>query len=99
MLRESSDDLVGLLLSSPVPRWRVWLPLMDWLLDHLAGLPTTVGLETVKALEIWQQKAPVGSVYRREIGRIGLAWLKEFERLDKGWYDDVEEASDDPDPL
>jgi hypothetical protein len=99
MLRESGDDLLGLLLSSPVPRWRVWLPLMDWLLDHLAGLPTTVGLETVKVLEIWQQKAPVGSVYRREIGRIGLTWMKEFERLDKGWYDDVEEASDDPDPL
>jgi hypothetical protein len=69
-----------------------------------ALLPTGNGqsgvrLETVKVLEIWQQKAPVGSVYRREIGSIGLAWLKEFERLDKRWYDDVEEASDDPDPL
>ncbi len=39
---ESHDKLLPLLMSSPVPRWRVWLPFMSWLLERLDRLPPAV---------------------------------------------------------
>jgi hypothetical protein len=76
---EERDDLVSLLLRFPVPRWRVWLPLMGWLVDHARELPAAGRLEAARIMEIWQQNAPDGSVYRREVGAIAFAWLKEIE--------------------
>jgi hypothetical protein len=66
-------------MSDPIPRWSVWQPFMGWLLKRLNGLPTTVRPEVVKLMEIWQVKSPIGSIYRKEIGEIAIALLKEEE--------------------
>ncbi|MBD2580481.1 ATP-binding protein [Oscillatoria sp. FACHB-1406] len=75
----SSDRLMPLLMSDPIPRWSVWQPFMGWLLKHLNDLPTTVRPEVVKLMEIWQVKSPTDSIYRKEIGEIAIAWLNEAE--------------------
>lgn len=78
------DELLSFLLLSPVPIWRVWLPLMRWLIPRLNNLPNSIRTEAVKLMEIWQTKAPVDSVLRKEIGEIAISWLKEVERSFKG---------------
>jgi hypothetical protein len=93
LLKDNLDELVSLLLSSPVPRWSVWLPLMGWLLERIENLPFAVQVEAVRLMDIWQQKAPKGAVYRKEIGTIALAWLKQIE----GWSDDAEATEDSMD--
>jgi hypothetical protein len=98
-LHESSDALLPLLMISPVPRWHVWLPFMGWLLERLDRLPPDVRPEAVKLMEIWQQKTPEGSVYRGEIGKIALSWLRGLERWDKNLYEDIEDAGHDPYPV
>jgi hypothetical protein len=81
---ESSDRVMSILMSDPIPRWSVWEPFMGWLLKHLNDLPTSVRPEVVKLMEIWQVKSPTGSIYRKEIGEIAIAWLKEQE-ASRGW--------------
>lgn len=81
---QSSDRVMPILMSDPIPRWSVWQPFMGWLLKHLNDLPTGVRPEAVKLMEIWQVKSPTGSVYRKEIGEIAIAWLKEAEAR-RGW--------------
>lgn len=76
---QSSDLVMPLLMSDPIPRWSVWQPFMGWLLKRLNDLPTGVRSEAVKLMEIWQVKSPTGSIYRKEIGEIAIAWLKEAE--------------------
>lgn len=76
---QSSERVKSLLMSDPIPRWSVWQPFMGWLLKRLNDLPTTVRTEVVKLMEIWQVKSPIGSIYRKEIGEIAIAWLKEEE--------------------
>ena len=78
-LNEELDDLVSLLFKLPVPRWRVWLPLIGWLVDHSSDLPVTARPEAARVMELWQQKAPDGSIYRREVGEIAFVWLREAE--------------------
>ncbi|MEH2446000.1 MAG: hypothetical protein V7K18_09510 [Nostoc sp.] len=74
-----SDRLMPLFMSDPIPRWSVWEPFMGWLLKRINDLPTNVRLEVVKLMEIWQVKSPTRSIYRKEIGEIAIAWLKEEE--------------------
>lgn len=74
------DELIPILLSDPVPRWQVWLPLMRWLLPRLNKLPASVRPEAAKLMEMWQLKTAVGSIYRKEIGEIALTWLEQVER-------------------
>lgn len=81
---QSSDRVMPLLMSDPIPRWSVWQPFMGWLLKRLNDLPTSVRPEAVKLMEIWQVKSPTGSIYRKEIGEIAIAWLKEAEAR-RGW--------------
>lgn len=76
-----TENLMPILLSDPIPRWRIWLPFMDWLVPRLTSLPTAIRPEAVKLMEIWQLKTTVGSPHRQEIGEIALAWLKEVERI------------------
>jgi len=76
---QSSERVKSLLMSDPIPRWSVWQPFMGWLLKRLNGLPTTVRPEVVKLMEIWQVKSPIGYIYRKEIGEIAIALLKEEE--------------------
>ena len=76
---QSSDRVMPILMSDPIPRWSVWQPFMGWLLKRLNDLPTGVRSEAVKLMEIWQVKSPTGSIYRKEIGEIAIAWLKEAE--------------------
>lgn len=76
-----TENLMPILLSDPIPRWRIWSPFMDWLVPRLTSLPTAIRPEAVKLMEIWQLKTTVGSPYRQEIGEIALAWLKEVERI------------------
>lgn len=80
----SSDGVMPLLMSDPIPRWSVWQPFMGWLLKRLNDLPTTVRPEVVKLMEIWQVKSPRGYIYRKEIGEIAIALLKE-EEARRGW--------------
>ena len=75
----SSDRVKSLLMSDPIPRWSVWQPFMGWLLKRINDLPAIVRPEAVKLLEIWQVKSPTGSIYRKEIGEIAIALLKEEE--------------------
>ena len=70
---------MSLLMSDPIPRWSVWQPFMGWLLKRLNDLPASVRPEVVKLMEIWQVKSPTGSIYRKEIGEIAIAWLEEAE--------------------
>jgi hypothetical protein len=81
---QSSDHVKSLLMSDPIPRWSVWQPFMGWLLKRLNDLPTTVRPEVVKLMEIWQVKSPIGYIYRKEIGEIAIALLKE-EEARRGW--------------
>ncbi|OKH26513.1 hypothetical protein NIES593_00125 [Hydrococcus rivularis NIES-593] len=74
------NELLPILMLNPVPVWRVWLPLMRWLVPRLNNLPSSIRPEAAKLMEIWQTKTPVGSVYRREIGELAVAWMKEVER-------------------
>jgi hypothetical protein len=76
---KASDRVMPLLMSDPIPRWSVWQPFMGWLLKRLNDLPTNVRPEAVKLMEIWQVKSPTGSIYRKEIGEIAIALLKEEE--------------------
>ncbi|MEG5060762.1 ATP-binding protein [Microcoleus sp. A2-C5] len=75
----SSDRVMPLLMSDPIPRWSVWQPFMGWLLKRINDLPAIVRPEAVKLMEIWQVKSPTGSIYRKEIGEIAIALLKEEE--------------------
>ncbi|MCT7963590.1 hypothetical protein NG791_23230 [Laspinema sp. D1] len=76
---QSSDRVMPILMSDPIPRWSVWQPFMGWLLKRLNDLPTGVRPEAVKLMEIWQVKSPTGSIYRKEIGEIALEWLQKAE--------------------
>lgn len=76
---KSSDRVMSLLMSDPIPRWSVWQPFMGWLLKRLNDLPASVRPEAIKLMEIWQVKSPIGSIYRKEIGEIAIALLKEEE--------------------
>jgi hypothetical protein len=80
---KSSDRLMPLFMSDPIPRWSVWQPFMGWLLKRINDLPTNVRPETVKLMEIWQVKSPTGSIYRKEIGEIAIAWLEEKQAEDR----------------
>jgi len=99
VLSESTDELLPLLMTSPIPRWHVWLPFMGWLLEHIARLPTVVGPEIVKVMQIWQEKTPEGSVHRKEIGKIALSWLRELEGLDRPLYEEIEDDGYDSYPV
>ncbi|NET54778.1 MAG: ATP-binding protein [Symploca sp. SIO2E6] len=76
---QSSERVMSFLMSDPIPKWSVWQPFMGWLLKRINDLPTNVRPEAVKLMEIWQVNSPTGSIYRQEIGEIGIAWLKEAE--------------------
>jgi hypothetical protein len=78
-LNEEPNDLASILFRFPVPRWRVWSPLMGWLINRAPNLPAAIRPEAARVMEIWQQKAPDGSIYRREVGEITFAWLRETE--------------------
>ncbi|MEC4806938.1 MAG: ATP-binding protein [Jaaginema sp. PMC 1079.18] len=81
---KSSDRVMPLVMSDPIPRWSVWQPFMGWLLKRLNDLPASVRPEAAKLMEIWQVKSPTGSIYRKEIGEIAIAWLEEAEAR-RGW--------------
>lgn len=78
------DRIMPILMSDPIPRWSVWKPFMGWLLKTLNNLPDSVRPEVVKLMEIWQVKSPIESIYRKEIGEIAIAWLKE-EEVRRDW--------------
>src|SRR5579871_91275 len=79
-IEQTSDAILSLLLTYPIPRWNVWLPMMAWLLENANKFPASIRLEMVRLMEIWQRKAPNGAIYRKEIGELALRWLKETER-------------------
>ncbi|MEA5480624.1 ATP-binding protein [Pseudanabaena galeata UHCC 0370] len=73
------NQLMPFFMSDPIPRWSVWQPFMGWMLKHLGDLPATIRPEFVKLMEIWQDKSPVGSIYRKNIGEIAFEWLEKEE--------------------
>ncbi|MEP0857953.1 ATP-binding protein [Trichocoleus sp. DQ-U1] len=74
---QSSDRVMPLLMSDPIPRWSVWQPFMGWLLKRLNNLPVGIRPEAARLMEIWQTKTPAKAIYKREIGEIAIAWLEE----------------------
>ena len=87
-LTEKPEEILTVLLQDPIPRWQVWVPLIGWLIERLDTWPDLIRPEAARLLEIWQQKTPLGSIYRKEIGEIALSWLYQTER----WHDDNEEC-------
>lgn len=75
----NSDRLMPILMSNPIPRRSVWQPFIGWLLRHAHKLPVSIRSETIKLMEIWQIRSPVGSIYRKEIGEIAMMWLQKIE--------------------
>ena len=82
--QELANQLMPLFMSDPIPRWSVWKPFMGWLLKCISNLPVGIRPETARLMEIWQTKTPARAIYKREIGEIAIAWLKEVE----GSYED-----------
>jgi len=82
--QELANQLMPLFMSDPIPRWSVWKPFMGWLLKRISNLPVGIRPEAARLMEIWQTKTPARAIYKREIGEIAIAWLKEVE----GSYED-----------
>jgi hypothetical protein len=74
-----ADQFMPLFMSDPIPRWSVWKPFMDWLLEHINNLPGGIRLEASRLMKMWQTKAPAGSIHRRQIGEIAIKWFEESE--------------------
>lgn len=77
--QEFANQLMPLFMSDPIPRWSVWKPFIGWLLKPLNSLPVGVRPEAARLMEIWQTKTPARTIYKREIGKIAIAWLEEEE--------------------
>ena len=77
---EPIENLMPILLSVPIPRWKTWLSLIGWLIPRLDNLPVAIRPEAAKLMEIWLLQTPPGFVYRQEIGEIVHKWLVEVER-------------------
>lgn len=72
-------DLIELFRKdSTLPRWRVWIPFMSWLLRKLNDLPENAKPEVAKIMEIWQLKTPYRTIYRKELGNVALDWLEKI---------------------
>ena len=69
-------------LRDPVPVWRIWSPIVDWLLRRFDDLPGPVLPEVVRTFHLWQLHAPSNAPFRQEIGERALAWLGRIERRD-----------------
>jgi hypothetical protein len=52
---------------------------MGWTLKRSETLPARLRPEFAKLMETWQQKAPEGSIHRKEIADTAFAWLEELE--------------------
>jgi len=79
-LSKESDDLTPYLFRFLIPIWRVWVPLMAWLLRKANALPVHLRAEVAKLMEIWQEKSPEGAIHRQQIGRTALSWLQQVEK-------------------
>jgi hypothetical protein len=79
-LSKGSDDITPYLFRFPIPIWRVWVPLMAWLLRRAHDLPVHLRPEVAKLMEIWQDKSPEGAIHRQQIGRTALSWLQQVEK-------------------
>lgn len=79
-LSKESDDLTPYLFRFPIPIWRVWVPLMAWLLRRANALPVDLRPEVAKLMEIWQDKSPEGAIHRQQIGRTALSRLQQVEK-------------------
>lgn len=82
--QEVANQLMPLLMSDPIPRWSVWQPFMGWLLKRINNLSVAIRPEAARLMETWQTKTPAMAIYKREIGEIAIAWLKETE-VKRGW--------------
>lgn len=69
----------ALLLGIPVPRWRVWLPVLQWVVARADRLPPRLRPEITQAMLLWQRTTPARFPLREQIGRVALGWLREAE--------------------
>ncbi len=78
-IAEDPLEREALLLGIPLPRWRVWLPVLEWVLGRAERLPPRLRPEISEAMLLWQRTAPSSFPLREQIGRVALAWLREAE--------------------
>ena len=69
----------ALLLGIPVPQWRVWLPVLQWVVARADRLPPRLRPEITQAMLLWQRTTPPRFPLRDQIGRVALGWLREAE--------------------
>jgi hypothetical protein len=79
--KENQSDLMAVLMSRPLPRWRIWSSFLAWLLERVESFPDNVKFEAAKIMEMWQQNAPPRVVHRGRISEIAFNWLEGLEKL------------------
>ncbi len=73
------EDMLSVLLMDPIPRWRIWLPFMEWLSQQGHVLPPATRDEASRVMVTWQKRTPPNTRFRREIAKLALDWLSEME--------------------
>lgn len=69
----------ALLLGIPLPQWRVWVPVLQWVIARADRLPRRLRPEITQAMLLWQRTTPSGFPLRDRIGQVALGWLREAE--------------------
>lgn len=80
------NDLPSIPYIFSTPRLKTWIPFLKWLLTRTDKISFSVRDEVSIIFEIWQQRTPNLSVFRREIGEVAFLWLSETE-VNHKYYD------------
>jgi hypothetical protein len=71
------EAALALAIRSPIPRWRTWHAVLQWLIRNADALNGPAREEAARLLEIWQEKTSEGWPLRREIAELAMRWLRE----------------------
>jgi len=73
------DEVLSVLLHNPTPVWRIWLPLLSWLLPRAHSLPDSARGHIAELMRVWQHSAPIQFPFKREIAALAFEWLSRIE--------------------
>jgi len=76
---EPLERITEFLWLNPIPRWKIWYQVVNWLIKKVNVLPPNIRFEAIKIFKLWQKKTPYGSDFRKEIAEIAFIWLEELE--------------------
>lgn len=79
-LSKDPAEVLALMYSQPLPRFRTWVPMIGWLVRHADKLPRSLRPLTVQLMTVWQKESPTGSPYRYEVGELAFQWFEEATR-------------------